>query len=122
LYEWDFNKDGSIDMTGMDGSYIFSTPGADTIVLRITGCGGTFTTTKIVNVMAAPVPTANFSTTLFTATPVDTILLNDNSAGGVLNWKWTITGPGNVSFVGGTNNTSRNPRIIANIAGSYNVK
>ncbi len=121
-YDWDFDNDGITDFTGMDGYYSFSATGPDTIKLKINGCGGSITLTKFVNIIAPPTPTAAFNTTLFTATSQDTVKLNDLSTGGVTSWKWTITGPGIVSYVGGTNNTSRNPKVMAAIAGTYTVK
>ncbi len=121
-YDWDFDNDGIIDFSGMDGYFAFSATGPDTIKLKIAGCGGILNVAKFVNIIAPPVPTPSFTSNLFTATSVDTVQLIDNSTGGVISWKWTITGPGAVNYVGGTGNTSRSPKVMAVIAGNYNVK
>lgn len=121
-YSWDFDNDGLTDFLGMDGYFSFAGLGPDTIKLVITGCGGTLNVSKFVNVIAAPVPVANFTSNLFTATGYDTVMLSDLSVGGVLTWKWTVTGTGPVNFVGGTNSTSRSPKLIMNTSGFYTVK
>ena len=122
LYEWDFDNDGLTDMTGMDGYFSFAAAGPDTIKLKVKGCGGNALFTKFVNIISPSKPTAAFNTNLFIATNIDTVQLNDATTGGVTSWKWTITGPGPVLFVGGTNNTSRNPRLMGNVTGTYTVK
>ena len=122
LYEWDFDNDGFVDATGVEGAFSFTKIGVDTIKLTISGCGGTLVVTKIVNVVSPPAPHANFTSNLVTATIVDTVQLMDISTGGVLTWNWTITGPGAVTYVGGTGATSRNPKIMASFAGKYTVK
>ena len=52
---------------------------------------------------------------------IDTISLTSTSTGSPKSYQWTIT-PNTVSFVGGTNATTNNPRVIFNATGVYTIK
>jgi PKD repeat protein len=55
------------------------------------------------------------------ASQFDTINLTSQSAGTPKSYEWTIT-PSTFRFVGGTNNTTRNPRVMFDQSGSYSIK
>jgi PKD repeat protein len=50
-----------------------------------------------------------------------TVTFTDQSCGNPYSWQWTITGPGQVVYVGGTTSTSQNPVVQFNTAGSYTI-
>lgn len=52
---------------------------------------------------------------------IGVITLRDSSAYDPTSWLWTITGPGSVTFTGGTSNTSQNPQVILGSVGLYTV-
>ena len=64
---------------------------------------------------------AKFNANRTTATVIDTINLTSTSTGSPKSYQWTIT-PNTVSFVGGTNATTNNPRVIFNATGVYTIK
>jgi hypothetical protein len=55
------------------------------------------------------------------ASQFDTINLTSQSAGTPKSYEWNIT-PSTFRFVGGTNNTTRNPRVMFDQSGSYSIK
>jgi len=64
---------------------------------------------------------ARFNANRFTASQFDTINLTSQSTGTPKSYEWVIT-PSTFRFVGGTNNTTRNPRVMFDKSGSYSVK
>jgi len=49
------------------------------------------------------------------------VTFTDQSCGNPYSWLWSITGPGTPVYVSGTTNTSQNPIVQFNTAGSYTV-
>lgn len=49
------------------------------------------------------------------------VSFTDQSCGNPYSWLWSITGPGTPVYTGGTTNTSQNPIVQFNTAGSYTV-
>ena len=70
--------------------------------------------------LSAPTPDFNSSGTVG-CMQEDTIRFNDLSVGSPTSWEWSFS-PNTVSFVGGTNLNSQNPRVIFAQGGKYNVK
>lgn len=64
---------------------------------------------------------AKFTASKTNASQFDTINLTSQSTGTPKSYEWTIT-PSTFRFVGGTNNTTRNPRLMFDKSGSYSVK
>lgn len=64
---------------------------------------------------------AKFIASKTNASQFDTINLTSQSTGTPKSYEWTIT-PSTFRFVGGTNNTTRNPRVMFDKSGSYSVK
>jgi PKD repeat protein len=49
------------------------------------------------------------------------VSFTDQSCGNPTSWLWVITGPGSPVYIGGTTNSSQNPIVQFNTAGSYTV-
>jgi PKD repeat protein len=64
---------------------------------------------------------AKFTASKTNASQFDTINLTSQSTGTPKSYEWTIN-PSTFRFVGGTNNTTRNPRLMFDKSGSYSVK
>lgn len=64
---------------------------------------------------------ARFNANKTSASQFDTINLVNVSRGTPTSFLWTIT-PNTYRFVDGTNNTTRNPRVMFNQSGSYSIK
>jgi hypothetical protein len=64
---------------------------------------------------------ARFNASRTNASVLDTVNLTSTSTGSPKSYQWTIT-PNTVSFVGGTNATTNNPRVIFNAGGVYTIK
>jgi PKD repeat protein len=45
-WDWDFNNDGTTDSTDQNPSYVYETPGSYTVLLKVTGLGGSDTRTR----------------------------------------------------------------------------
>lgn len=63
---------------------------------------------------------AKFIASKTTASQFDTINLTSQSTGTPKSYEWSIT-PNTFRFVGGTNNTTRNSRVMFDKSGSYSV-
>lgn len=66
-------------------------------------------------------PEADFTANDRSPCPGDTIFFQDLSWRFPASWLWTIT-PATFSYVGGTSQTSRNPKVVFNANGDYTVK
>lgn len=64
---------------------------------------------------------ARFNSSRVLARTIDTVTLTSTSVGTPKSYLWTIT-PNNGAFVGGTNATSRNPKVLFSQAGVYTIK
>lgn len=65
-------------------------------------------------------PTANFGYNSNFACSGDTLRFTDSSAYNPTAWQWTFT-PNNVTYVNGTSASSRNPQVVINASGTYQV-
>ena len=99
-------------------------------VLEMTGTevGGVFTPTQIryrdrYRGLSSPLrPRAGFTVNKTSGfVTVDTFNLTDRSTPFATSFNWQITPTAGVSFVGGTNASSRNPRVVFRQKGLYNV-
>ena len=63
----------------------------------------------------------DFTSSATTISIGGTVAFTDQSCGNPYSWQWTITGPGQVVYVGGTTSTSQNPVVQFNTAGSYTI-
>jgi PKD repeat protein len=56
-YEWDYENDGTIDATGINGNYSYNATGSYTVALTVTdNQGGTNTTTSVVTIVDTQAP------------------------------------------------------------------
>jgi PKD repeat protein len=67
------------------------------------------------------VPEADFTVSNQEPCPGDTVNFTDLSWKFPATWQWTIT-PSTFTFVGGTGQSSRNPRVLFNAFGNYTIK
>jgi len=123
-----------------DSSQVFSSPAgnyhrfliAGTYNIRVSApCYQTQTFNNIsvtnynatyLNVQLVPNSNAvDFTASATSITIGGTVSFTDQSCGNPYSWLWTITGPGTPVFVSGTTNTSQNPVVQFNTAGSYTV-
>lgn len=73
------------------------------------------------NAFASPsLPAAYFSADNLTPCLSDTVTFADSSSGGPTSWKWSFS-PSTITFVNGTADTSANPQVVFNGAGTYDV-
>ncbi len=110
---WTFS-DGTTD-TAKTVIKTFNTPGSYTATLKVTGPGGSDTTTRSISVTTSPLPVANFSASPTSGTAPLTVKFTDTSTGTVTAWSW--------DFGDGTPpSTQRNPSHSYATTGTYTVK
>ena len=94
------------------------------MTLTVTDSNGCIHDTTI-TVIVRPNPTANFYAN--TICEGDTTFFRDTSTivlplGGVItSWNWSMTDPGEGTYINGTSDTSRHPDFIYHDDGTYNV-
>lgn len=111
---WDFG-DGSTD-SGQNPAHTYTAPGQYTVILTVTGPGGS--NTKALPGLANVSPTPVKPVAAFTVSPNHgplplAVQFTDQSTGQIDQWRWDF-GDRNTS-------TERNPRHIYQIMGSYTV-
>ena len=110
---WTFS-DGTTD-TAKTVIKTFNTPGSYTATLKVTGSGGSDTTTRSISVTTSPLPVANFNASPTSGTAPLTVKFTDTSTGTVTAWSW--------DFGDGTPpSTQRNPSHSYATTGTYTVK
>ena len=67
-------------------------------------------------------PTADFMAGNVTPGVGEVVDLFDLSYNGPTSWSWTITGPGSVTYQGGTTNTDQDPQVSFGALGLYTVE
>ena len=109
---WDLGNDSWADSAIASTSYV--TPGTYSVMLTVTGPGGSDTASKTVTVTApAAPPVADFSAGVTTGLAPMTIDFNDISTGNMTSWSW--------KFGDGGSSTARNPSHEYSMPGSYTV-
>jgi PKD repeat protein len=102
FYEWDFDSDGIVDVTGMSVNHVFTTGGSQFVTLKVTDNDGvTDYITKTVPVRINTPPLADFAYSPTRPTTTDTIAFNDTSIdhdGTIIAWQWEF-GDGETSDV-----------------------
>ncbi len=77
-------------------------------------------TPTILNVQLIP-NAADFTANTTNIIVGNTVEFTDISCGNPTSWLWVVTGPGTVTYVNGTSNTSQNPVVQFDNAGVYSV-
>jgi PKD repeat protein/DMSO/TMAO reductase YedYZ molybdopterin-dependent catalytic subunit len=113
-YLWTFG-DG-ITSTEQSPSHTYTKAGSYTVKLKVSGPGGSNTTTKqsYIIVSKVPLPAAGFTGTPITGPSPLTVVFSNESTGDILSYKWT--------FGDGTISTEPSPSHIYTKAGRYTVK
>lgn len=111
---------GGTNATSNTVKIFFTDTGKYTIKLRANYNGGFDDTTRVNLITVARGPVAKFGADRNATNTTAIVQLIDSSEGNPTSWKWTIT-PNTVSYVGGTRDTSQNPKVIFDLPGSYTV-
>jgi PKD repeat protein len=98
----------------------FNNPGFYTVSLLATFNAGSDDTVRTNYIEAGIAPAAAFIAEKTTPKPGEAVNFTDNSTGNPLSWKWTVS-PASFGFDGGTDETSKNPKIMFNSPGFYTV-
>ncbi len=145
-YAWSFSPSAGVTYVNGTSStdpsiqVQFANAGTYTVTLTVTQSGGncsgqseTITKTNYITVLPSCPPTASFTSDITqvcatnpTPTPqsVTEVQLIDQSQSAypITSWNWNITGPGTVTFTGGTNASSQNPTVSFGAVGLYTVQ
>ena len=104
-------------MSGASGTYTVTVThkgslsgGSQNYSLIITGKSG-----------APAAPVANFSADDITPVIGQVVNFSDLSLNIPTSWNWSFSGPGNATYVGGTNANSQNPQVQFDAVGNYTV-
>jgi PKD repeat protein len=118
IYQWDFNNDGTWDSTLQSPSYIYSSLGTYTVVLRVTdGVPVMDTETKTSYITVTSGLLADFSADKTKAVVGQSIIFTNLSANGStpLSYQWDFNGDGK------WDSTVQNPSYSYSTAGTYSV-
>jgi len=120
---WDFDNDGLNDYSGVDAEVIFDNAGTQTVKLSVGRCGNADDITKDITVLSpTSAPQVDFRANRTSGIVLDTLRFFDISANGPNAWKWSISPAADITYVNGTNATSRNPFVKFNKTGMFEVK
>jgi PKD repeat protein len=115
-----FTFTGGTNATTNTVKIFFTDTGKYTIKLRANYNGGFDDTTRVNIITVAKGPVVKFGADRNATNTTAIVQLIDSSEGNPTSWKWTIT-PNTVSYVGGTKDTSQNPKVIFDVPGTYSV-
>ncbi|MBI3235543.1 MAG: PKD domain-containing protein, partial [Bacteroidetes bacterium] len=91
-YEWDFDNNGNVDSTTIEGYHIYPSAGNYTVNLNAYNCAGSDTKLKQVTVTAPTTkPSAAFYANYTMGDTGSIITLYDTSSNGVNQWTWTVS-------------------------------
>src|SRR5690606_30341129 len=118
-YSWDYEDDGNVDATSLDGRAQYNSVGTKTIrlTMNLTSCGVPLSdqTARTVNVINPPgVPYSEFIANRNVTNQTLEVQFRDLSTNGANKWHWKIT-PEDVNgtpayvYVNGTDSTSQHP-------------
>jgi PKD repeat protein len=112
-WSWNFGDTGT--STEQNPTHVYSTSGAYTVSLTVTGPGGADGETKVgYVVVSVPVPpTADFSATPTSGAAPLTVVFSDLSTGDVTSWSWDFGDTGT--------STEQNPTYVYANPGTYSV-
>ncbi|HYG16935.1 MAG TPA: GEVED domain-containing protein, partial [Bacteroidia bacterium] len=120
-YQWDIDGDNSNDYSGANPTFQYASAGTYTVRLIVSNCIGPDTFYKTI-VIAAPAtkPSTTFSADILNPIVGDEVRLTDLTAGCVQGVAWSIS-PNSFSYVQGTSASSKNPIVVFNATGCYDV-
>jgi PKD repeat protein len=121
-YSWDIDNDGIEDASTKNTEFTFTSAGVYTVKLRVENCGGVDVSYhQVAIVTPASPPLVDFTADMLVASTSDIVSFTDKSDQGPYSWKWNFT-PSTVTWLGGTDSTTRDPKVRFNAAGTYTVK
>ncbi len=124
---WSFDNNGvnGFSATGQNvTSSSFTVAGPDTIILVVNNCGGSDTTTRVINVFVPPIPKASFKANNTNPNTTNTVSFSPTQTMCIDYFRWTFTGPAGstYSFQNSTNAASESPEVIFNDTGCWAVQ
>jgi len=110
-WSWDFGDGGT--STLQNPVHVYTTAGAYTVSLTVTGTGGSDTKTQTGYITVSTPPVAGFTATPLSGAAPLSAAFTDTSTGSVTTWSW--------DFGDGGTSTLRNPVHTYTTAGAYTV-
>jgi PKD repeat protein len=111
---WSWSFGDTTTSTAQNPTHTYTSPGTYTVILVVTGPGGTDAETKFGYVVVSePAPAAEFSGTPLSGTAPLNVAFSDLSTGSVTSWMW--------GFGDTTTSTAQNPNHIYTSPGTYTV-
>ena len=124
-YAWDFDGDLSFfESTQANPLWPYFFPGNFEVTLIVSGCGGVDTFKKIIRITNPGNPIVDFEANNTAPLKGEIVSFKEISTECIDDFEWSFSkvhGTGTVSYTNGTNSTSRNPFVIFNDTGLYNV-
>ncbi|MBT8508660.1 hypothetical protein AZH53_09610 [Methanomicrobiaceae archaeon CYW5] len=114
-WAWDFDNDGTVDSTGQNPAWTYTSGGTYTVTLTVTGDAGTATETKTDYITVTEVPIADFAADVTAGTIPLTVQFTDLSSANPTSWAWDFNGDSIVD------STLQNPSYTYDFPGTYTV-
>ncbi len=115
-----FTYTGGTNNTSNAVKLFFTDTGKYTVKLTAVYDGGSDDTTRVDVISVAEGPHAKFVSDKQHTNTSTSVNFYDSSEGSPTAWLWTFT-PNTVTFTGGTSASSQNPKVIFDMAGTYDV-
>ena len=115
-YEWDFDKDGTVDSTEQNPLYTYTIPGIYSVSLTASGTGGSDKVIMENYITAYEPAVAGFSGTPTGGQAPLTVQFNDESMGEVDTYAWDFDNNGSID------STAQNPAHTYTVEGTYSVR
>lgn len=106
--------------TSRNPRILLTQPGVYSVKLKVIYEGGEDDTLRSNYITINEAPKVNFVADKVTANVGETVSFTDSSSGTPTAFRWVFT-PNAVSFTGGTNASTKNPKVIFNAKGNYTV-
>jgi PKD repeat protein len=124
-YQWDLDDDMSqLETNSKNAGFVYFTPGKYVITLIAYNCGGVDTVRHEITVISPNSPGVAFTADNINPTTNDIVLFSPDIKECVSEYLWRFkpaSGTGKALFVGGTKNTSMNPKVMFTDTGCYSA-